>query len=59
MGSNLLDLPDSKTQLAAGQTYSLLDHLRHLLANDPDLVKLHLTGGLNTWAYRNTQKILQ
>jgi eukaryotic-like serine/threonine-protein kinase len=44
---------------AAGQTYSLLDHLRHLLANDPDLAKLHLTGGLNIWAYRNTQKILQ
>lgn len=42
---------------AAGQTYSLLDHLRHLLANDPDLMATHLFGGLNIWAYRNVLKI--
>jgi hypothetical protein len=44
---------------AAGQTYSLLDHLRHLLASDPTLETLHLHGGLNVWTYRNTQSILQ
>src|SRR5579872_1424176 len=44
---------------AAGQPFSLLDHLRHLLADDPDLVKLQLQGGLDTWAYRNTNKIQQ
>lgn len=44
---------------APGQTYSLLDHLRHLLASDPTLEALHLPGGLNIWAYRNTQKLLE
>ena len=42
---------------AAGQTYSLLDHLRHLLANDPDLMAAHLAGGLDIWTYRNVLKI--
>lgn len=44
---------------APGQTYSLLDHLRHLLASDPTLESLHLHGGLNIWAYRNTEKLLE
>jgi hypothetical protein len=44
---------------APGQTYSLLDHLRHLLATDPTLESLHLHGGLNIWTYRNTQTVLQ
>lgn len=39
--------------------FSLLDHLRHLLAKDPDLEPLHLPGGLDIWLYRNTQKIMQ
>jgi serine/threonine protein kinase len=42
---------------APGQTYSLLDHLRHLLAKDPTLETLHLHGGLAFWGYSNTQKI--
>jgi hypothetical protein len=41
----------------AGQTYSLLDHLHHLLANDPDLMAVQLLGGLNIWTYRNMLKI--
>ncbi|HVB20831.1 MAG TPA: serine/threonine-protein kinase [Ktedonobacteraceae bacterium] len=44
---------------APRETYSLLDHLRHLLSDDPDLVKLGLRGGLDTWAYRNTNRIQQ
>jgi eukaryotic-like serine/threonine-protein kinase len=44
---------------APGQTYSLLDHLRHLLAIDPTLEALHLHGGLGIWTYRNTQSLLQ
>jgi len=44
---------------APGQQYSLLDHLRHLLAVDPDLQAVHLQGGLNIWTYRNTQQVLQ
>lgn len=42
---------------APGQQYSLLDHLRHLLAADPELDALNLHGGLNIWTYRNTQQI--
>jgi eukaryotic-like serine/threonine-protein kinase len=44
---------------ASGQTYSLLDHLRHLLAADPTLEEHHLHGGLNIWTYRNTQTLLE
>nr|HET6902902.1 protein kinase [Ktedonobacteraceae bacterium] len=39
--------------------FSLLDHLRHLLAKDPDLEPLHLPGGLDIWLYRNTQGVMQ
>ncbi len=39
--------------------YSYLDHLRHLLASDPTLDELELPGGLNTWFYRNVNKILE
>ena len=44
---------------AAGQKFSLLDHLRHLLTDDPDLQHLHtpLPGGLAIWTYRDTQKL--
>ena len=44
---------------APGQTYSLLDHLRHLLAIDPTLETFQLHGGLDIWTYRNMQSILQ
>ncbi len=45
---------------AVGQPpYSLLDHLRHLLADDPEIMNLGLKGGLDTWAYRNTNRIQQ
>ncbi|MBV8822679.1 MAG: hypothetical protein JO123_07815, partial [Ktedonobacteraceae bacterium] len=43
----------------AGQTYSLLNHLRHLLAQDPKLQAVGLTGGLDSWLFRNTLKILE
>jgi hypothetical protein len=43
---------------AAGQTYSMVDHLRHLLAKDPELEPNHLPGGLDIWTYRNIQKIM-
>jgi hypothetical protein len=39
--------------------FSYLDHLRHLLAADPTLDDLELPGGLNTWFYSNTAKILE
>jgi hypothetical protein len=39
--------------------FSYLDHLRHLLASDPTLDDLELPGGLNSWFYSNTAKILE
>lgn len=39
--------------------FSLLDHLRHLLAQDPKLAALHLPGGLMIWFFRNTEKVLE
>ena len=41
------------------QVFSYLDHLRHLLASDPLLDQMELPGGLNTWLYHNTGKILE
>ena len=39
--------------------YSLLDHIRHLLAQDPKLQAAGLTGGLSTWLFKNSEKILE
>lgn len=39
--------------------YSMLDHLRHLLAQDPTLKGVGLDGGLDTWLFRNTLKTLE
>ena len=39
--------------------YSMLDHLRSLLANDPTLSSQKLYGGLNIWLQRDTAKILE
>jgi hypothetical protein len=41
------------------QHYSLLDHLRHLLAKDPTIESIGLSGGLDIWLYRNTGKVLE
>jgi eukaryotic-like serine/threonine-protein kinase len=37
--------------------FSLLDHLRHLLAKEPLLYSLGLPGGLDIWLFRNTEKL--
>ena len=39
--------------------YSLLDHVRHLLAKDPELEAIGLHGGLALWTTRNTEKVLE
>jgi eukaryotic-like serine/threonine-protein kinase len=39
--------------------YSLYDHIRHLLASDPKVSAAGLSGGLDIWLYRNTEKILE
>ncbi|HEU5383667.1 MAG TPA: hypothetical protein VFV38_50345, partial [Ktedonobacteraceae bacterium] len=41
------------------QHFSLLDHMRHLLAKDPTLQNVGLPGGLDIWLYRNAEKILE
>ncbi len=39
--------------------FSLFDHLRHLLSQDPKLKLVGLGGGLDIWLFRNTAKILE
>ena len=39
--------------------FSLLAHLRHLLSQDPKLKTAGLAGGLNTWLFRNSTKLLE
>jgi len=39
--------------------FSLLDHFRHLLSQDPKLNHVGLGGGLDIWLFRNTEKILE
>ncbi len=39
--------------------FSLLDHVRHLLAAEPALEKHNLHGGLTLWLYRNSGKLLE
>jgi len=39
--------------------FSFLNHLRHLLADEPVLDELELPGGLNNWFSRNTQKLIE
>jgi hypothetical protein len=51
-------IPDIPTPGDANH-YSLLSHLRHLLAKDPTLESIGLSGGLDIWLYRNTGKILE
>jgi serine/threonine protein kinase len=41
------------------EQFSLYDHIRHLLANDPKVQAAGLTGGLDIWLYRNTEKVLE
>ena len=39
--------------------FSVLDHLRHLLAQDPKLKTAGLGGGLDIWLFRNVTKIVE
>lgn len=45
--------------VSPGDHFRLVDHLNHLLADDPNLDKLNLQGGLNTWLQKNTQALGQ
>ena len=39
--------------------FSMLDHLRHLLVQAPELDALGLPGGMSLWLLRNTEEILK
>jgi serine/threonine protein kinase len=44
---------------AASDHFSVLDHLRHLLAEDPKLALKNLHGGLDIWLLHNTRDVSQ
>jgi len=52
-------LPQKPDPLDTVDHYSVLNHLRHLLAEDTTLHKLGLPGGLGIWLFRNTEKVLE
>ena len=53
--AQLSQAPSAKDKLH----FSMLDHLRHLLSESPELKIRGLHGGLDMWLLRNTQKILE
>ncbi|MBV9711004.1 MAG: anti-sigma factor [Ktedonobacteraceae bacterium] len=55
-GAAFSEVPNPKDTVSH---FSLLDHIRHLLAQDPKLKEAGLIGGLDIWLFRNTQKILE
>jgi hypothetical protein len=55
-GSAFSEVPNPKDTVSH---FSLFDHLRHLLAQDPKLKEAGLVGGLDIWLFRNTQQILE
>lgn len=52
-------LPQTPDPTDTVDHFSALDHLRHLLAQDPKLKALNLPGGLDIWLFRNTEKIFE
>ncbi len=55
-GASFSNVPNPKDTVSH---FSLLNHLRHLLAQDPKLKGVGLVGGLDIWLFRNTQKLLE
>jgi eukaryotic-like serine/threonine-protein kinase len=53
--AQLPQTPDSMDMAHEG----VLQHLRHLLADAPELMSINLPGGLDIWLFRNAQKILE
>lgn len=46
-------------QTPASDSYSVVDHLNHLLTSDPSLEKLGLPNGLRYWLLMNAQSLVQ
>jgi hypothetical protein len=55
----MAEFPQKPNPLDTVHHFSLLSHLRHLLASDPTLKSLGMPGGLDIWLFRNVQKILE
>ena len=51
--------PTPASGMAGMSDLSVLAHLRHLLAEAPELKSVGLEGGLDIWLFRNTQKVLE
>jgi transcriptional regulator with XRE-family HTH domain len=47
-----------QTYTSGTPPYSLLDHVRHLLASEPQLAQHQLLGGLAIWLMRNTEQLV-
>jgi transcriptional regulator with XRE-family HTH domain len=53
-------IPHSRPRATPGEaSYSLLDHVRHLLTSDPTVHAHELTGGLIKWLVLNTSKLAE
>ena len=53
--AQLPQTPDSMDMMHEGA----LQHLRHMLADAPELMQVNLPGGLDIWLFRNTQKVAE
>ncbi len=57
--SSIKHSPNASNDMSNMSDLSVLAHLRHLLAEAPELKSIGLAGGLDTWLFRNTQKVLE
>ena len=51
--------PTSSNDMGSMENLGVVDHLRHLLSEAPELKAVGLPGGLDTWFFRNTEKVLE
>lgn len=47
------------TDMSNMENLGVLDHMRHLLSQAPELQAIGLLGGLDIWFFRNTEKVLE
>jgi hypothetical protein len=45
--------------MASMENLGVLDHMRHLLSQAPELQAIGLPGGLDIWLFRNSEKVLE
>jgi len=49
----------SSNGMGSMENLGVVDHLRHLLSEAPELKAIGLPGGLDIWFFRNTEKVLE